>query len=101
MWYIDQIYTIPKYIKKQIEKINDFLWSRKNTTSKATSSTLNLEGWAKCFRHKHSIDLSKSRTKPNVIKFQQYSLERSQTVWIQLKSVFYSSPHPFKTKTDA
>ena len=30
LWYIGQIYTIPKYIKKQIEKMmHDFLWEEK------------------------------------------------------------------------
>ena len=30
LWYIGQIYTIPKYVKKQIEKrIYDFLWEEK------------------------------------------------------------------------
>ena len=30
LWYIGQIYNIPKYIKKEIEKrIYNFLWNRK------------------------------------------------------------------------
>ena len=30
LWYIGQIYAVPKYIKKRIEKmIYDFLWERK------------------------------------------------------------------------
>ena len=30
LWFIDQIYTIPKYLKKKIEKrIYDFLWNGK------------------------------------------------------------------------
>ena len=29
LWYIGQIYTIPKYIKKEIETTYDFLWNEK------------------------------------------------------------------------
>ena len=29
LWYISQIYTIPKYIKKEIERTYDFLWNGK------------------------------------------------------------------------
>ena len=38
LWYIGQIYTIPKFIKKQIEKtIRNSLWNKKNMTSKTPS----------------------------------------------------------------
>ena len=59
LWYICQIYTITKYIKKEIEKrICKFLWNRKaNTTSQPPSSTFHLEGWTRYFRYRHPVKL--------------------------------------------
>ena len=48
LWYIGQIYAIPKYIKR-IENINDFLWNgiRKKTFQAPRSAQLNPQkiGW--------------------------------------------------------
>ena len=44
LWYIGQIYTIPKFIKEEIEKNN--------------SATLRLDVWTRYFRHRSSIKLS-------------------------------------------
>ena len=71
--YIGQMYTI--LINKEIERIYNFLWNGKNTTSQTPSSTLHLEGWTRYFRHRHSIKLS---------KFHKCSLERSHAVSVKL-----------------
>ena len=42
--------------------------TEKNTTSQATSSTLNLEGWTRYFRHRHLIKLSKNKMDLKLIK---------------------------------
>ena len=60
LWYIGQLYPIPKYIKYEIERIYNFLLNGKNTTSQAPNSTIYLEGWTRYFRHRHSIKLSKN-----------------------------------------
>ena len=61
---------------------------KKSTTSQATSSTLHLEGWTRCFRHRHSIKLSKNKMNAKVIKFHQCSLERCHAVLIELSYKF-------------
>ena len=67
--YKTQIYTIPKYVKKEIERgICDFVWNGKNKTSQAPSPTLYLDGWTRYFRHRHSIKLSKNKMNSKVIK---------------------------------
>ena len=38
LWYIGQIYTIQEYIKKEIERIHDFLRKEKRTPTSQTSS---------------------------------------------------------------
>ena len=54
-----QIYTIPKFMKKEIEKtITKFPLEQKNITSQAANSTLYLEVWARYYRHRYSIKLS-------------------------------------------
>ena len=65
MWYRDQIYTIPKYIKKEIEKNNtntQFPLEQQKTrptTSQAPSSSLHLEECTWCFRHEFKINFIK------------------------------------------
>ena len=87
MWYIVQVCIIPKYIKKEIERIYDFLWNRKkNATFQAPSSTLHLEGWNRYFRHRHSIKLSNNKMDSKVIRPNQCSLKRSHSVSIELNS---------------
>ena len=53
LWYIGQIYTIPKHIKKEIEKrIYDFLWEgRKILPPKTPSPTSYLERRVRYLRH--------------------------------------------------
>ena len=53
-------------------------------TSQPPSSTLNLDGLTKYFRHRHSIKLSKNKMDLKVIKSHQYSLERSMLCWLNL-----------------
>ena len=42
LWYIGQIYTIPKYIKKEIGRTYDFFWKGKNMAPQAPGSTLSI-----------------------------------------------------------
>ena len=83
LWYRGQIYTIPKYIKKEIEK-------NKNTISSGTAKKYDLPtlGVVRYFRHRHKIGL---KIKWIVIKFHQCSLERSHAILISVNSEFSSS----------
>ena len=65
------VYTIPKFIKEEIEKNN--------------SSTLHLEVWTRYFRHRYSIKLSRTSMNLKIIKPHRCSLERSHAVLIELK----------------
>ena len=45
LWYIDQIHAIPKYIKKDIERIYDILWNEKKQDLPGTYlNSLHVEG---------------------------------------------------------
>ena len=74
LWYIGQIYTIPKFIKEKIEK---------KTNKK--SSNLHLEVRIRYFRHRYSMKLSRTSTNLKIIKSHQCSLQRSHAVLIELK----------------
>ena len=79
LWYRGQIYTIPKYIKKEIEKrIYNFLWSSKKydlpdnyLNSRSGLGILDTDSQLNCIK-----------TKWIVIKHHQCSLERSHAVVI-------------------
>ena len=70
LWYIGQIYTIPKYIKKEIEKgIYNLHWNRKKRNLSDTQlKTLHLEGRTKYLKHRHAIKLYKNKMDSKVIK---------------------------------
>ena len=70
LWYIGQIYTIPKYIKKEIEKgIYNLHWNRKKRNLPDTQlKTLHLEGRTKYLKHRHAIKLYKNKMDSKVIK---------------------------------
>ena len=73
LWYIVQIYTIPKYIKKEIEKrIYNFLWNDKENQ---TSQTL-----------RHSLDILDIDTQLNSpkIKLIQKLLNPTNALWKDL-----------------
>ena len=74
---LGQIYTVPRYIKKEFERIYDFLWKEKNETSQAPSSTLQLEGWTRFFY----VDTSLNSLK---IKCIQRLLNSAFAFWIDL-----------------
>ena len=93
-----QIYTILKYIEKEIETIYDFLWNKKNTISLAPSSNLNFERQTRYFRHSHSTKLSKNKMNLKVIKSHQCFLERSHAVFIELNSEFSLRPSPSSSR---
>ena len=61
LWYIDQIHAIPKYIKKEIERIYDILWNEKKQGLPGTYLiSLHVVCWKWCVRHRSSIKLSKN-----------------------------------------
>ena len=66
--YIGQIYTIPKLIKKEIEK-----------------TTAQLSIWTRYFRHRYSTKLSRTSMDLKIIKPHQCFLERSDVVLVELK----------------
>ena len=73
LWYIAQIYTIPKYIKKEIEKrIYNFLWNDKENQ---TSQTL-----------RHSLDILDIDTQLNFLKIKwiQRLLTPTNALWKDL-----------------
>ena len=73
LWYIVQIYAIPKYIKKEIEKrIYNFLWNDKENQ---TSQTL-----------KHSLDYSDIGTQLIFLKIKwiQRLLTPTNALWKNL-----------------
>ena len=74
---LGQIYTVPRYIKKEIERIYDFLWKGKNETSQVPSSTLQLGGWTRFFY----VDTSLNSLK---IKCIQRLLNSAFAFWIDL-----------------
>ena len=89
LWYTGQIYIFPKYIKKKIEKIYNFLWNGKNAVSQTPSSTLSI------WRGRLSILEIDTQLKYLKIKWIQRlsnstsaSLERSHTVLIEPNSEF-------------
>ena len=69
-WYIGQVDTIPKFIKKKI--INN-------------SSTLHLEVWSKYFRRRYPIKFPRTSMDLEIIKPNQWSRERSRAVLTELK----------------
>ena len=73
LWYIVQIYTIPKYIKKEIEKrIYNFL---RNNKKNQTSQTL-----------RHSLDILDRDTQLNSLKIKliQKLLNPTNALWKNL-----------------
>ena len=91
-WYIDRIYTIPKYQKGNWKKKFPPEYE-KSTTFQTPSSTLHLEGLNGRFRH--TIKLNKNIMGWTVIKSYQCSLERSHAVLIEVNSEFWSRPSLF------
>ena len=80
-WFIGQIWTIPKYTKKEYTIVSG---TRKNTTSQTPSSILYLDDWTWYFRHRYTIKLSKNKMDSKVIKIHQCSLEIYHAVSIEL-----------------
>ena len=70
--YIDQIYTIPKYFKKEIERIYDFLWSGKKIPPK----------------HLAQLSIWIGGLDSKFIKSPQCSLQRSYAVSIEHNTEF-------------
>ena len=60
MWHKGQFYTIPKYIKNEIEKKNIRfpLEQQKMESPKQLAQVL---GWTRYFRRKHTIKLYKNK----------------------------------------
>ena len=61
---------------------------KKSANSHATSSTIHLEGWIRCFRHRRSIKISENKMDSKVSKSHQCSLERFHAVSIEFNSEF-------------
>ena len=98
LWYIGQIYTIPKYVKKGIGRGKICTISSgtgKNTTSQTPNATLHLEGWNRQFNYWHAIKLYKNKMDSKVIKSHECSLERSHAVLIKFNSEIWSRPGTF------
>ena len=86
LWYIVQIYTIPKYIKKEIEKrIHNFLRTSKKSDFPDTQTLL------EHFRLRDSIKLSKNKINSKIIKSHQCPLERS--LFRQKQILRYNNRH--------
>ena len=83
LWYIDQICGTPKYTKREY---TIFSWTEKNTTYQTPSSNLHFDEWARYFRHRGTIKLSKNKMDSKVIESQRCSLERFHAVSIELNS---------------
>ena len=79
LWYIVQIYTIPKVYQKRNwkENIQFPLEQEKKLDFPDTSTLLGH------FRYRHSIKFSKNKIDSKIIKSHQCSLERSHAVLIE------------------
>ena len=78
LWYVVQIYTIPKDLKKETEKrIYNFLWNNKeNSDSQTLRHSLEI-------LDRHSIKFSKNKINSKIIKSHQCYQERSHVVLIK------------------
>ena len=95
LWYTGQIYTVPKYIKNEIQEYTISSATGRNTTFQTPSSTLHWERRTRYFRHKHTIKLYKNNMVLKTIKSHQCSLERSHAVLFEINSELWSRPSPF------
>ena len=86
LWYIGQIYTIPKYTKTKLKECTISSWTEKKMrpSRHLAYNSISLEGWTGNYRHRYSIKLSKNKTDLKVIKSYQYSPERSHAPCIDL-----------------
>ena len=99
LWYIGQIYTFPKYIKKELKK--EYTISsvtRKNRTSQTPSLSFHLEWRTRYFGHRHTIKLYKNKMDSKVIQSHHCSLEWFHAVLIEINPGLWSRPSPFKQK---
>ena len=89
LWYTGQIYIFPKYIKKKIEKIYNFLWNGKNEVSQAPSSTLSIwRGRLSILEIDTQLKYLKVKWIQRLLNSTSASLERSHTVLIEPNSEF-------------
>ena len=58
----------------------------KNTASQTPSSAVHLDDWIRYFRHRDAIKLSKNKMDSKLIKSNQFSMEKSHAVSIELNS---------------
>ena len=87
LWYIGQIYTIPKYQKGNWKKYIQFSLKQEITTSWTLSSTPHLEGQASYFTvlDRHTIKLDKNKLDSKFTKSHQCSLKKGLMLyWLKL-----------------
>ena len=105
LWYIGQIYIIPKYQKGEWngKGISDFLWNRKKYNLLDTELESPFGGQTNYFTvlDRSTIKLDKNKTDLKFIKSHQCFMERSHAVLTENNSEFWSKPSPFSTKTDS
>ena len=92
--YIGQIYTIPKHIKKEIEKrIRNFPRNKKKYNLQTLSLILYFEGGLSNLDIDTQLNYN-NKMDSKVIKSHQRSLERSHAVLIEINSETWSRPSP-------
>ena len=72
LWYIGQIYTIPKFMKEENKNNN--------------SPTLNSEVWTRYYRHRYWIKLSRISMNLRIIKPHQALWNVLMLYWLNLKN---------------
>ena len=100
LWYIRQIYNIPKY---QIEN-----W-KNNIQFPLEQEKIQLRHWAQLsilrsrqgILDRHTVTLYKNEMESKFINSHQWSLERSHAVLTEINADFWWRPSPFSTKTDS
>ena len=103
LWYIGQIYTIPKYQKGNWKKNIQFPLEQEKIQPRTLSSTLHLEGQTKYVTvlDRRTSKQDKNKMDSKFIKYHQCSLERSHAVLTEINPEFWSRTSPFSTKKDS
>ena len=105
LWYIGQIYIIPKYQKGEWNEkgISDFLWNRKkyNLLDTELESLFGRQTNYFTVLDRSTTKLDKNKMDLKFIKSHQCFMERSHAVLTENNSKFWSKPRPFSTKTDS
>ena len=100
LWYLGQIYTIPKYQKGKW--IYSLFWNRKKYNLLDTELNSPFGGQTRYFTilDRCAIKLYKNKMDSKFINSHQSSPERSHAVLTEINPEFWSRPNPFSTKTD-